>query len=149
MSDTERTLDYDNPQVAGFGTATAENPPFPAQQHLDAWDGEKGATVVVQEGGSGKMHAIAPDGEHVDHPGDDGDDEPDGEVEPEDAVAERNYEAKGVTKAHLEDEIDRRNETRAPEAQISKSGNKADLIAALKADDEATDQDDGNDDETA
>lgn len=39
--------------------------------------------------------------------------------------------------AELETEIDARNEGREDDAKISKTGNKADLVAALEADDEA------------
>lgn len=42
-----------------------------------------------------------------------------------------------MTKAELEDEIDRRNEGREDDAKLSKTGNKADLLAALEADDSA------------
>lgn len=132
------TRDYDNPLVAGFGTATAEAPPLPAQQHLDATDGEKVAPVVsTQEYGSGKIHQVASDGEHVGS-GAAGADEDDYDS-PEDAVAERAYNARGVTVDHLKAEIDARNEERDEDSQISKDGKKADLIAALQADDTAND----------
>lgn len=122
--------DFDNPRVAGFGTATAEEPPLPAQQHLDATDGEKvNGTLSVQEYGSGKVHEVAADGSHT---GSGGDDE-----EVAQAIEDGDYEAKGVTKAHLEDEIDRRNEGRDDADKISKSGNKGDLVKALQADDGA------------
>jgi hypothetical protein len=52
-------------------------------------------------------------------------------------VEDGDYEAKGVTKAHLEDEIDRRNEDRDESEHISKSGSKADLVKRLQEDDEA------------
>lgn len=126
MSDTK----YDNPLVAGFGTATAEDPPLPAQQHLDATDGYKvNAPIQVQEG-SGRTHLLDAAGEEVDP---DGSDAPDGE----DSVADGDYESKGVTKAHLEAEIDRRNQGREDGDKISKSGSKADLVKALQADDGA------------
>lgn len=127
MTDTEK---WDNPRVAGFGTATAEDPPLPAQQHLDATGGEKQASIDVQEGGTGRVHRVSASGEHEDDGGED-----DGEGA--DLVADGDYEAKGVTKAHLEAEIDRRNEGRDEADKISKTGNKGELIKALQADDAA------------
>jgi hypothetical protein len=126
MSDTK----YDNPLVAGFGTATAEDPPLPAAQHLDATDGHKvNAPIDVQER-SGRTHRLDAAGEET---GDGGG----GDGDAEDSVADGDYEAKGVTKAHLEDEIDRRNQGREDADKISKSGSKGDLVKALQADDNA------------
>lgn len=52
--------------------------------------------------------------------------------------------------ADLKDEIDRRNTDRDAEVQLAKSGTKAELIAALEADDEAqADAGDGNDENGA
>lgn len=44
-----------------------------------------------------------------------------------------------MTVSELKDEIDRRNENRDEEGQISKSGNKSDLIDALESDDDDQD----------
>lgn len=138
MSETK----YDNPLVAGFGTATADEPPLPAQQHLDAVDGEKVAPVVRVQENTGAIHDLDAGGEESDKeplgggPLHTGEGSGDGAASPEDLVAEGDYEAKGVTKEHLEDEIDARNEGRDEADKISKSGNKSDLIARLREDDE-------------
>lgn len=124
--------DFDNPLVAGFGTATAEAPPLPAQQHLDATDGNKVAPpVTVQEYGSGKVHEVDSAGDHVGGGG-----AAQTSAESAEAIANGDYEAKGVTRPDLEAEIDRRNAERGEDDQISKSGNKGDLVAALQADDD-------------
>jgi hypothetical protein len=65
MSDEQ---DWDNPLVVGFGTATAEAPPYPAQQHLDATDGEVVNPPVTVIENNGAAHTVAADGSHVDHP---------------------------------------------------------------------------------
>lgn len=133
------TKDWQNPLVAGFGTATAEEPPFPAQQHLDQTDGEKvNGTIDVIEHGYGTVHTVDATGEHTDHTGDGSGGEGEefaGYDSAEDAIDDGEYGAKGVTKAHLEAEIDRRNKDREESAKVSKSGNKDALIKALEADD--------------
>lgn len=60
--------DWSNPLVVGFGTATAEEPPFPAQQHLEATDGEVVNPPHTVSEADGSVHTVAADGEHVDHP---------------------------------------------------------------------------------
>lgn len=56
-------------------------------------------------------------------------------TDPAAAVAEGDYEAKGVLVSHLQDEIDRRNEDLDEDEKIPRSGTKAELIARLQADD--------------
>lgn len=56
-------------------------------------------------------------------------------VEGDGSGAAHGYDAQ--TGRELKAEIDRRNEGREEDARISKTGNKADLVAALEADDQA------------
>ena len=59
----------------------------------------------------------------------------DKDAKAEAAIADRDYEAKGVLVKHLQAEIDRRNEDRDEDDQIPRTGTKDDLVDALKADD--------------
>lgn len=52
-----------------------------------------------------------------------------------------------MTKSELKDEIDRRNADRDEDDHLSKSGNKADLVARLEDDDEAAGSSEDDDDE--
>lgn len=112
MSVTTAANHRQNQRVAGLNSAHADETPFPAQEHLEAWGGAKGAHLA-----SGSTEAdINAVGQ---------------------AIEDGDYEAKGVTAKLLQDEIDRRNEEREDDDKIVPDGTKkADLIAALQADDD-------------
>lgn len=105
----------DNPIAVGFGTATAEEPPFPAQQHLDAIGGRE--NLVYHDASLGE-------GGQVEYGGD-GDD----------AGLPASYDE--WSHKQLQAEIDERNTERDADGQINRNGSKVDLAGRLREDDEA------------
>lgn len=73
MSDSDTTEGFKNKLVAGFGTATADEPPYPAQEHLDCTDGDKIGNVetrVEPNVTAGKAHGVNPESQGNQNPAD-------------------------------------------------------------------------------